>query len=142
MIFKPFTSSFNIYLKRMSILIFIYFRFPSFMKRRGWKKKALDHLVVVADRSYSKHDFEYQKWIKKYKSHVYEIKKHSPWLGLIVTFIPAKYLTIRISYDPNRYDGGLVQATGHHLKQIIESVTSQPRLEISKLQIVTAQRNC
>ncbi|WP_370589185.1 amino acid adenylation domain-containing protein [Thermoactinomyces sp. CICC 24226] len=118
---------------------FYLFPLSKFHEATGMEEKALDHLVVVADRSYSKHDFEYQKWIKKYKSHVYEIKKHSPWLGLIVTFIPAKYLTIRISYDPNRYDGGLVQATGHHLKQIIESVTSQPRLEISKLQIVTAQ---
>lgn len=137
--FQTFHQLFN-HLSEMNVHSDLFpFPLSRFHEVTGMEEKTIDHLVLIADRSYSQQEFEYQKDLHQYKNMAHEIKMRFPYLGFIVTFIPAKYLTIQISYDPNRYYRELVQGTGHHLKKIIESITSQPHLEVSKLQLVTAQ---
>ncbi|MBA4602106.1 non-ribosomal peptide synthetase [Thermoactinomyces mirandus] len=118
-----------------------YPRFPlsKLCEATGIDEKAIDHLVVIANHLLNQKEFEYQKYTNKCKNQVNEIRKLDPHIQLVVTFVPAKYLTIQINYEPNRYYSELIRRMGHHLKKMIESIIDQPHLSISEFDLITAE---
>ncbi len=104
----------------------------------GIDENVVEHLVVIED-PLSQKMFEYQKFTNKCKNEVNDLKRHYPRVQLIVSFVPAKYLTIQINYDQKRYYSELIRRMGHHLKKMIEHIIDQPHLSISEFKLATAE---
>jgi amino acid adenylation domain-containing protein/non-ribosomal peptide synthase protein (TIGR01720 family) len=56
---------------------------------------------------------------------------------LTVVVVPDKELSIQISYDTSRFDGNTISRMLGHLQTILEAIVANPKVQISKLPMLT-----